>query len=88
MTYIESMRKITIAIDNSLDMLEKYTLGVLDLQLIINTLLTIVDSAQEKDNYKLSKLTKQVTLTIRSFNEAHQLSNSTIINLSLIILPK
>ena len=57
MTHLETMRKITIVIDEYLDTLDKYTVGVLNLQLIINTLLTIAESAQEMNDYKLSKLT-------------------------------
>ena len=34
MPYIESMRKITIKIDDYLDVLDKYTIGVLNFQLI------------------------------------------------------
>ena len=88
MLYVALMRKITIEIDDYLDSLDKYTVGVLNVQLILDTLLEISTLAQQSKDQKLNRLSRQVVLTIKSFNDINFLSPLTVISVVLVVLPK
>ena len=61
---------------------------MLNAQLILDTLLAVKTLVQKSKDQKLSRLSPQVVLTIKSFNDINFLSALTVISVVLVVLQK